>query len=106
MTPEQEIELEQYKKALFHYKLCRVFPFMKYPLDTWSGLCLYFIAHSKHRIGHYYLAEHLPTLYSLRPPEEMEYNMSGYWFKPGLLKPRIKLLRQAIEILEQHENII
>lgn len=84
-SPQQRLAL--YKEALFVYRLCRIFPAMKYILQTQHGLCHFFSEWFEQRV---YMSE-LPELKKLKPVD------CGFWDVQGKLKPRIKWLKQAIK---------
>ena len=81
MTQQKRLSL--YKSALWQYKLSLRFPFLKSILLTNYGFCLHFRS-----IG---FIDELEELWSLRPE-------SLYWFSPGEIEPRVKLLEQAIKM--------
>jgi hypothetical protein len=74
-------ELSRLKSALIQYNICLLLPFMKIFLKCSFGLCNHF---------NYNLPKELSNLNT-----GICYN-GRYWFKRGLLKPRIKLLEKAI----------
>ena len=82
-----------YKHALFHYRVSRFVPIIKWYLNCQVGLCWYFDRFQN--IKHHSMKTDLPELYSVRPDFK---NDNEYWFESGLLRPRIKLLKQAIKI--------
>ena len=91
-------ELKIYKKALLHYQLSN-FPligiiFKNLVFETCRGFCWYF--------ENYNLEKDLPILWQLKPNLKCPY---GYWYKPGLLKPRIELLKKAISDTKMHIEI-
>ncbi len=94
MTKQEQLKF--YKKALFHYIVSMIFPFMDYIYDTHDGFCVYFI--SKHQQYLFNLEE----LKKLKPKES--YN-SMYWFKYGHKLPRIKLLIKAIKNCKNETTI-
>lgn len=88
-------ELKRYKSALWKYKLCLYLPFLKFFLYTDFGFCAHFNSYKNMRYE-------LPTLYSLKPEDEIISPLrTYYWFKKGDLKPRIELLEKAIEKCNQ-----
>jgi hypothetical protein len=74
--------------ALLQYNICLLFPFLKTIFDCETGLCRHF-------------GLKMPMALS-----ELEPNPSPlYWFPRGYLKPRIKLIKQAItNINKNYEN--
>ncbi len=85
-------ELALYKRALRDYKLSRFLP--KRWFNTQYGFCCYFNTTFPIRSR----LEGLPSiLFRLRPEKRYKKNTS-YWFPEGALKPRIKLLEEAIKI--------
>lgn len=89
-------ELKAYKKALLYYRLSYIFPFLKVLLKTDSGFCRYFSKRRGQMIALYLV---YPTLEELKP--RIFFGTPGYWFEEGRVKPRIKLLKQAIKICEK-----
>lgn len=86
MTKQEQLKI--YKKALFHYIVSFMFPFLEHLLKTHDGFCIYFVGKQKTEICF------LKELKNLKP--EKTYN-SVYWFRYGRKLPRIKLLIQAIK---------
>jgi hypothetical protein len=77
-------ELRRLKSALIQYNICLLLPFMKIIFKCSYGLCSHFDFN-------------LPKeLSKLNPNTYEEYMLNDYWFKVGELKPRIKLIKQAI----------
>ncbi len=76
------IALEDYKKTLW-------LPFMKSFYFLNSGFCYYF--RKKFNIG--FTSYHFKILHDLKPDNKLL-----FWFKEGRLRPRIKLLEEALQI--------
>lgn len=91
MTAKEELKI--YKKALFHYRLTRIFPWLSKKYRTLLGFCSYFIQVHKTSLSY------LTVLAKLNPNKDV-LDYTPYWFKEGKKLPRIKLLKQAIKILE------
>lgn len=102
MTKQEE--LKAYKIALDHYLNNTPFEVnwgtnTSTCLDCGYGFCYYFL--EAQGINLFWDFESiLPTLYSLKPLNHDE-NKDMYWFPDEASKPRIKLLKKAIEILEK-----
>lgn len=104
-------QLQYYKKALFYYQLSYIFPFLKRYFKTQHGFCDFFTTKCKilNSFGNNTKGtngsspvfipniERLTVLYSLKPSNS--YRML-WWFNPAHIKPRIELLKKAIEITE------
>lgn len=78
-------EINRYRLALIQYQLSRFLPIF----GCQNGFCYHFRVYGENNR----FQDKLPMLYSLRPIGKY-----GYWFKQGLLKPRIELLKQAIKL--------
>lgn len=83
-------ELEIYKEALSNYKLSLIFP--RKVFNTQCGFCYYFRKSQRKE-----LRLDCPTLFKLRPDEKYD---NAYWFKPGKIRPRIQLLKEAIKLCQ------
>lgn len=77
-------EINRYRLALIQYYLSYIFP--KSWFKTQHGLCWHFI-------------HPLPFPETLKQFEPDYF--CAYWFKRGQLKPRIKILKEAIQLLKQ-----
>jgi hypothetical protein len=91
MTISEQLEL--YKKALRDYRLSLWFPWLKRKLETHEGFCCYFdtkVENNDYVGSLFYLTE----LNKLEPADTY---MSSWWFWPGRLRPRIKILKLAIK---------
>lgn len=91
-------ELQRLNSALIQYNICLIFPFMKIFLKCNFGLCAHF---------NYKLPEELKKLSIKREnrPICIHGHYPDYWFKKGLLKPRIELIKKAINNINNHESI-
>ena len=89
------MRLKEYKKALFHYRLTRIFPILSTLFDTDYGFCYYFQILSDDNFTNKNLKEKYPELYEQRPGYG---DRHGYWFEKGLKKPRIECLKKAIKL--------
>jgi len=87
-------ELKLYKRALRDYLLSYVFS--KKLMRTEWGFCDYFAPQLNMYMYGLLAREVVPTLWSLKPDNE-----DTFWFPPGELWPRIKLLWKAIRILQK-----
>lgn len=85
-------QLVFYEKALKDYKN----NLWKFHRDhkVSSGFCYYFMGYNLH------VKTHLPILFNLGNGYKYRKN-SYFWFRPGKLRPRIKLLEKAIEICKK-----
>ena len=91
-----EEELEVYKKALKDYRKSLIFGRKKF--NTKRGFCDYFFYSFSYSILND--LDDLPVLKTLTPKKR--YNpLPIYWFEPGRLLPRIKLLKKAIRICQK-----
>lgn len=87
-------ELKLYKRALRDYLLSYVFS--KKLMRTEWGFCDYFAVQTNMYADGLHAHQIMPTLWSLKPDNE-----DTFWFPPGELWPRIKLLWKAIRILQK-----
>lgn len=84
---EKEQRLKEYKKVLKRYKISQALPFLSIILGTELGLCNA-ISHSLHLY---------PEIKKQRPE-----NCGMYWFPKGQFAPRIEILKNAIEEIQQY----
>lgn len=94
MTPQERLEL--YEKALVDYRssLGKDFEY-KRQKATMAGFCAYF--KYTHNLDVYLTMEQdLPELYAYKP-----HDANYSWFICGAIKPRIELLKKAIELVKQ-----
>lgn len=84
-----------YRKALKDYKKSWLRPAsVKMQLYTNSGFCSYFYNQKV-----YSSLESLPELENLHP---VGYTYDGgYWYKPGKILPRIRILKKAIKAVKK-----
>ena len=99
MTELQYYEqaLKDYKKAYWKSSFSSKRDEIKLNFEVGSGFCNYF--HRNHNIYMYSWTDfqkQFPILFSRRPYGP--YYLNSYWFMPGKLRPRIKLLKQAIKL--------
>jgi hypothetical protein len=87
MNTSTELQTLQY--MLFIYRLCYwlVIPRLCYPVN--AGFCHYLFVSEI-----YYIPN---SLMNFRPAQEDRWSVS-FWFMPGRLSPRIKLLKKAIKL--------
>ena len=83
-------ELEIYKEALGNYRWSLLFP--RRAFNTQFGFCYYFRLSQRKE-----LRWDCPTLFKLMPEKTYD---SFHWFKPGKIRPRIKLLKKAIKLCQ------
>ena len=84
-------ELEFYKEALKDYRKSLIFGRRKF--HTSGGFCYYFSCKSS--------IDNLPFILESLKPKKTYATLPLYWFKPGALLPRIKLLKKAIKICKK-----
>lgn len=84
MTKKEQVK--DYWKALFHYTLSWINPFLETKFKTCYGFCHYFALIQYKDLINY------TELVALSPQK----NYVGYWFEYGKKLPRIKLLIKAI----------
>ena len=88
-----DVQLEAYKIALSFYRLSYVLP-KKY-FNTVDGFCWYF--KNTYRSKLFKDINNYTILMSLKPEDSGHF----YWFTPGILKPRIEILKEAIKICKR-----
>lgn len=90
----KEEQLKCYEQALKTYKenLWKS-SFINRDCRVSTGFCKYFA----NTYATSYVKEKFPILFNLRNGYKYKKN-NNYWFRPGKLRPRIKLLERAIEI--------
>lgn len=84
MTKKEQVK--DYWKALFHYTLSWINPFLERKFKTYYGFCQYFALIQRKNLFDY------TELVALSPQK----NYLEYWFESGKKLPRIKLLIKAI----------
>lgn len=84
MTKKEQVK--DYWKALFHYTLSWINPFLETKFKTYYGFCHYFALIQYKDLINY------TELVALAPQK----NYLEYWFECGKKLPRIKLLIKAI----------
>jgi len=88
---KKQDRIAMYKMALRDYTICKYLPFLKSFYRTEDGLCYYFIKLSINwqlpelKEAYYEIYKHWPY---------------AWWFKIGEIKPRIEILKKAIELAE------
>ena len=97
MTEKERLKI--YKKALWDYRISK---YLRRSILTENGLCYYFYAKEIITLtpeGVYGDGiKILPELYFYKPYDQ------NYWFNPGELNPRIKLLKKAIKMVKKSIN--
>ncbi len=94
MTLQQE--LAHYKKALHHFRVARVIGigFLGiYPFHAGDGFCRYFKKQQSVRF------DELPTLWEMYMADGRK-SVSAWWFRYDNLKDRVRVLKEAITIVE------
>ena len=91
MTKGKKIEILE--KAIKDYTRSSKIPLYKYFNHTSRGLCSYL------RINYGIFPYNIEELYGLRPKE----TFGAYWFRPGAIKPRLKLLKQALNLINNEK---
>lgn len=98
-TPQQELAI--YKRMYSWYRLpgfvLLILEWLEYA-HTNKGFC-HFLTTQWRNEGAYFLP-HLDTLIQLRIDQLRPMN-KGFWYRPGAIAPRRRLLKQAIEVLER-----
>jgi hypothetical protein len=89
MYTKQE-RLQVYKEALKDYTAS----LKKEKISTSRGFCYYFNSNEKS-------LENFPELMAQEPTEIFMDVGTEYWFKPGLLEPRIECIKKAIKLCKE-----
>lgn len=105
--------LKYYERALSDYRLSRLLPFLKKFLSTDKGFCNHITNYNAIFWGKKFKTfservnlNELSELTELAPRQyDPSLEFQPYWYKPGKLLPRIKLLKAAIRNLKRENEI-
>ncbi len=92
---ESYTNLERLEYALLIYRVSFWFIIPRFWNNVEFGFCNFFNEE---------FASGIPkALYQVKP--KVNYNLTGYWYKPGRLSTRIELLKKAIRIEEYSTSL-